>query len=39
MFGMLGLDWGYRFDDIPGQPNNTDRTEIHFSIGGNIDGW
>ncbi len=39
MFGMLGLDWGYRFDDVPGQPNNTDRTEIHFSIGGNIDGW
>jgi outer membrane protein insertion porin family len=38
MFGMLGLDWGYRFDDIPGSSSD-DRTEIHFSIGGNINGW
>lgn len=38
IFGMLGLDWGYRFDDIPGV-TGTDRTEIHFSIGGNIGGW
>jgi len=39
MFGMLGLDWGYRFDDIPGRTDPNSRTEIHFSIGGNINGW
>ena len=38
-FGLIGLDWGYRFDDVPGRPNDLDRTEIHFSIGGNIGGW
>lgn len=38
MFGLLGLDWGYRFDDVPGRPNS-DRTEIHFSIGGSLNGW
>lgn len=39
MFGLLGLDWGYRFDDIPGRTNPNSHTEIHFSIGGNIGGW
>ena len=39
MFGLLGLDWGYRFDDIPGKTDPNSRTEIHFSIGGNINGW
>ncbi|MDB3887427.1 BamA/TamA family outer membrane protein, partial [bacterium] len=39
MFGMLGLDWGYRFDDIPGRSDPNSSTEIHFSIGGNIGGW
>ncbi|MGB0881664.1 MAG: outer membrane protein assembly factor BamA [Vicingaceae bacterium] len=39
MFGLLGLDWGYRLDDIPGVSNPEDRTEIHFSIGGSINGW
>ena len=39
MFGMLGLDWGYRFDDIPGRTDPNNRTEIHFTIGGNINGW
>ncbi|MCO6500509.1 MAG: outer membrane protein assembly factor BamA [Vicingus serpentipes] len=39
MFGMLGLDWGYRFDDIPGKTDPNSHTEIHFSIGGNINGW
>ena len=39
MFGMLGLDWGYRFDDIPGRTDPNSRTEIHFSIGGSINGW
>ncbi|MBL4594738.1 MAG: BamA/TamA family outer membrane protein, partial [Flavobacteriales bacterium] len=39
MFGLLGLDWGYRFDDIPGRTDPNSNTEIHFSIGGNIGGW
>jgi len=39
MFGLLGLDWGYRFNDIPGRTDPTKHTEIHFSIGGNINGW
>ncbi|PJA07807.1 MAG: outer membrane protein assembly factor BamA [Flavobacteriales bacterium CG_4_10_14_0_2_um_filter_32_8] len=39
MFGMLGLDWGYRFDDIPGRTDPNSHTEIHFSIGGSINGW
>ena len=39
MFGMLGLDWGYRFDDIPGRTDPNNKTEIHFTIGGNINGW
>jgi len=38
-FGMLGLDWGYRFDQIPGRTDPNSRTEIHFSIGGSINGW
>jgi len=38
-FGMLGLDWGYRFDEIPGRTDPNSRSEIHFSIGGNINGW
>jgi len=39
MFGLLGLDWGYRFDDIPGRTDPNSKTEIHFSIGGSINGW
>lgn len=39
MFGLLGLDWGYRFDDIPGRTDPNSRTEIHFSIGGSLNGW
>lgn len=38
MFGLLGLDWGYRFDDVPGS-NPDKRTEIHFTIGGSLNGW
>ena len=38
-FGMLGLDWGYRFDQIPGKTDQNSHTEIHFSIGGSINGW
>lgn len=39
MFGLLGLDWGYRFDDIPGVTDPNKRTEIHFTIGGSLNGW
>lgn len=38
-FGLLGLDWGYRFDEVPGRTDPTSRTEFHFTIGGNIGGW
>ena len=36
MFGMLGIDWGYGFDDVPGI-NNANKSQFHFSIGGSID--
>lgn len=39
MFGLLGLDWGYRFDDMYNSPGSSNGSEIHFSIGGNINGW
>ncbi len=32
MFGLLGLDWGYGFDVVPGLPN-VNRGQIHISIG------
>ena len=35
MFGLLGLDWGYRLDDVPGRPV-MQRSQIHFSIGANL---
>lgn len=35
MFGLLGLDWGYRFDDIPGAANMR-KSQIHFTIGANL---
>lgn len=38
-FGLLGLDWAYRFDDIPGRTDPGSRTEFHFTIGGNVGGW
>jgi outer membrane protein insertion porin family len=38
-FGLLGLDWGYRFDDVPGRTDPNQKTEFHFTIGGNIGGW
>lgn len=34
MFGLLGLDYGWRLDDIPNQPNMS-RGQFHFSIGMN----
>lgn len=36
MFGMLGLDWGYGFDDVPGVKDAAG-SQFHFSIGGSID--
>jgi outer membrane protein insertion porin family len=32
MFGLLGIDWGYGFDDIPGKPN-ANHSQFHFTIG------
>ena len=36
MFGLLGLDWGYGFDDVYGTTGNN-HSQFHFSIGGSID--
>ncbi len=36
MFGLLGLDWGYGFDDIPGLPN-ANKGQFHFSMNSSID--
>ncbi len=32
MFGLLGIDWGYGFDDIPGMPD-ANGGQFHFVIG------
>ena len=32
-FGLLGIDFGRRFDDIPGQPGTSQNWETHFIIG------
>ncbi len=36
MFGLLGFDWGYGFDAIPGTPN-AGKGHFHISIGQSID--
>lgn len=36
IFGMLGLDWGYGFDQVPNAPN-ANRGQFHFSINNSID--
>ena len=36
MIGMMGIDWGYGFDPIPGQ-SDASGSQFHFSIGGSID--
>ena len=36
MFGLLGLDWGYGFDQVPGD-KTAGGSQFHFSIGGSID--
>jgi outer membrane protein insertion porin family len=35
MFGLLGLDYGWRLDDVPTLPNMS-RGQFHFSIGMNM---
>jgi outer membrane protein insertion porin family len=32
MFGLLGIDWGYGFDPIPGNPS-ANKSQFHFTIG------
>jgi len=32
MFGLLGIDWGYGFDEIPGRPS-ANKGQFHFTIG------
>ncbi len=32
MFGLLGIDWGYGFDEIPGRPD-ANGGQFHFVIG------
>ncbi|WP_152975575.1 outer membrane protein assembly factor BamA [Lacinutrix himadriensis] len=32
-FGLLGIDFGYGFDSIPGQPNQISGWQTHFIIG------
>jgi outer membrane protein insertion porin family len=32
MFGPMGLDYGWRLDDVPGMPNMA-RSQFHFTIG------
>jgi outer membrane protein insertion porin family len=36
MFGLLGLDWGYGFDPIPGIPNGNG-SHFAFSMNGSLD--
>ncbi|RLD38776.1 MAG: outer membrane protein assembly factor BamA [Bacteroidetes bacterium] len=36
MFGLLGLDWGYGFDDVPGLPEASGG-QFHFSINQSLD--
>jgi outer membrane protein insertion porin family len=36
MFGLLGLDYGYGFDQIPGNPNASG-SQFHFSINQSLD--
>jgi outer membrane protein insertion porin family len=36
MFGLLGLDWAYGFDPIPGFPGMAG-SQFHFSMNGSID--
>jgi outer membrane protein insertion porin family len=35
MFGLLGFDYGWRFDDIPFKPG-MQKSQFHFTIGYNL---
>ena len=35
MFGLMGLDYGWRFDDVPGRPTMP-QGQFHFTIGMNL---
>lgn len=35
MFGLMGLDYGWRFDDVPTSPNMP-KGQFHFTIGMNL---
>jgi len=35
MFGLLGLDYGWRLDDVPSNPG-MQRGQLHFTIGANL---
>ena len=37
MFGLLGFDWGYGFDEVPGRPKNAWGSHFHISINQSID--
>ena len=32
MFGLLGIDWGYGFDDVPTNQSNANGSQFHFVI-------
>jgi len=36
MFGLLGLDWGYGFDPVPGNPS-ANKSKFQFTIGQSIE--
>jgi outer membrane protein insertion porin family len=35
MFGLLGIDWGYGFDEVPDPSlhNDANKSQFHFVIG------
>lgn len=33
MFGLMGIDWGYGFDEIPGRTSDNWGSQFHFVIG------
>jgi outer membrane protein insertion porin family len=33
MFGLLGIDWGYGFDDVPSGEAGANKSQFHFVIG------
>ncbi|WP_235884452.1 BamA/OMP85 family outer membrane protein [Pedobacter hiemivivus] len=38
IFGLLGIDWGYGFDNIPGSPD-ANKGQFHFSIAQQLGGF